>query len=137
MDCSLIEGRERDRYTITLHHLLYFDLQDVAEALLLGCAARRRLLLRLSDLAHQLEEALLVVDLLLGRRLEEGAPPLLGEVLALHQLHLALLLQIALVTDQDTARGVEEKRERERNMSKRVWKNWGKPNTTTTEKQLL
>ena len=52
-------------------------LQKVAEVLL-AFLALGRLVVLLADLAHHVEEACLVVDALLGRRLVERAAPLGG-----------------------------------------------------------
>jgi len=58
-------------------------------------------LLVLSDFSDELEEAGLVVELELGRGLEEGAAPLLGELGALGVVDLALVLEVGLVADED------------------------------------
>jgi len=75
-------------------------LQNGASKLLLLDTALGVGALHLADLAHELEEASLVVDFHLGRGLEKGALPCLSQVGTLFMRHLTLLLQVALVADQ-------------------------------------
>lgn len=79
--------------------LLGTVLEDGAELVLVAGLLAVGVLL-LANLADQLEEAGLVVELDLGRGLEEGTAEALGQLGALGVLDLAVLLQIALVADQ-------------------------------------
>merc|ERR1712146_352385 len=72
--------------------------EERAAALLLLLAVVGR---RLLDFPDEREEDLADVDLGLGRRLKERAAERLGELLALVPRNVALVLEIALVADED------------------------------------
>ena len=75
-------------------------LEHLATLLLLGTLGKGLLVVP-ADLADELVEGLVDVDLLFGGRLDELAAKVLGKVLALLRGDLAVVLEIALVGHDD------------------------------------